>query len=398
MAFASPTTGAVDCTAPSSAAATGGCAREDAVAGGAAANIRSSAPRSAARLSKPSAVRDTSVTAMRSLGRPSVRRISSCMPVLVTPAALVSRSALRLERAAAHLLPSSSSKRRLATRFVGVRPFCSASCARRVATSCASSATHVSSIARVSMGPRALPRRPLKFFDEPTCFASGRSATGASSSPHASRHASSAFSSGCAHSPRSTRATAGAPALRMAPAVSKPGVPASGLPSRNSSPSLPPKPRSRSTGSGSSSDETARGASSVCWSGLCSPPHSLASSLLGATPAEHVKLSWRVTSRRARETTTAPAARSASSSSHSVGVRAHHRADASSICRTTWPLWPARNELRASTPPGCAPRSASSAASASPATWVPPAAAASMISAAHAALANALRAGTVMSM
>ena len=33
----------------------------------------------------------------------------------------------------------------------------------------------------------------------------------------------------------------------------------------------------------------------TCWSGLCRPPHSLASSLLGATPAEHVKPSRRVT-------------------------------------------------------------------------------------------------------
>eukprot|EP00964_Phaeocystis_antarctica_P120961 scaffold84691_cov54-Phaeocystis_antarctica.AAC.2 len=150
--------------------------------------------------------------------------------------------------------------------------------------------TQPSSAARVSSGPRAAPRRPPKFLELPTCLARGlvtlsylwwdttgdarpcslsaavrlpacvvgryllwcgmvgsystclargRSATGASSAPHASFQASSAFSSACGNSPRSTRATAAAPARRTAPALSKPARPSSGLPSRSASPNLP---------------------------------------------------------------------------------------------------------------------------------------------------------------
>ena len=83
-----------------------------------------------------------------------------------------------------------------------------------------------------------------------TCLARGRSATGASSSPHASLQASSARSSACGHSPRSTRATAAAPARRTAPALSKPPSPSSGRPSRSASPSLPAQGQGWGSGAG----------------------------------------------------------------------------------------------------------------------------------------------------
>ena len=202
----------------------------------------------------------------RALGRPSARRSSSASPSLTSSSMPPPRSGLRFDRAAAHLLPTSSSVRRLATSCVGTRPLCVASISSRAATSAASSCTqpasrncgacarpqcvlpsypHLptctqpSSAARVSSGPRAAPRRPPKFLELPTCFgegpgeaklpmghrsryttvqpdhhdqllprcrrppacggltclARGRSATGASSVPHASFHASSALSS-----------------------------------------------------------------------------------------------------------------------------------------------------------------------------------------------------------
>ena len=81
----------------------------------------------------------------------------------------------------------------------------------------------------------------------------------------------------------------------------------------------------------------------------------------------------------------------------SLAGRDLHRSEAASMARTTCPAWPARKALRASTPPGCAPRSASCAPSAPPATCVPAPAAASKTSDAHAAAASARRAGAVTS-
>jgi len=175
------------------------------------------------------------------------------------------RRGARFETAGCQPNPSSS-KRAATTSAVGARSFSSASSRSRSPISPESSRTQRSRLARVSRGPRADSRLPPKFLDEPTCFASRRSSTAAGSSPAAIRHAIAACSSGCAHSPRKMRATAAAPACRSAPAVSKPASPSSGRPDRSNSPSLPPKPRSLSTGSGSRSACTACGGSSVSWS------------------------------------------------------------------------------------------------------------------------------------
>eukprot|EP00967_Tisochrysis_lutea_P066657 scaffold86937_cov31-Tisochrysis_lutea.AAC.3 len=263
--------------------------------------------------------------------------------------------------------------------------------------SSANSFSHRSIAARVSSGPLAAPRVPLKFLDAPTCLASGRSLTASSSRPDAMRTASAAASSGCAHSPRSSLAAALTPPRRSSPALLKPDSPSSGRPSRKMDPILPPKPRSLSIGSGSNKACTALAGRMVCWFGLWSPPHSLASNLLAAIPALHVNPSSRVTAARARATIAAAAASNISSSSHSGAVRAHQAADAAPMALTTCPACPARNELRASTPVGCAPIAASSSPSAAPATWVPAAAASRSSSSYEPAAANAERAGFVRS-
>ena len=245
-----------------------------------------------------------------------------------------------------------------------------ASSSSRCETSFASSRSQPSSCGLVSSGPRGLPRCPVNALHEPTCLASARSSTIASSIPEAILHAALAISSACAHSPRRRRVAAAAPALRSSPELAKPRSPSSGRPFRSSSPSLPPKPRSRSIGNGSSRVETAAGGSRVCWLGLWSPPQSFESSLFEATPAEHVKPSRRSTSLRARETSTAPAASRSSALGQLRGQRDHQVTEASSTLRTTCPACPARNELRARIPVGCAPSPASTAASAAPATCV----------------------------
>eukprot|EP00962_Isochrysis_galbana_P034581 scaffold11724_cov124-Isochrysis_galbana.AAC.12 len=398
------------------------------VSGGAGASVWAAAeksfsrdPLSAATGSDPnfSALRPKKVTPRRPAGRPSKNGNSSSMPCPAMAGADTSRRGARRDRAV------SREKAHMATSVEAWRPYslacradaCDGSnlapallphtpraaqrwtdtgrlgngrtmpalhsgaglpracCSRRSETSAASSNSQRSSMARVSSGPRAEPRLPLNCFDDPTCLASGRSRTASSSRPEAIRTAAAAASSGCAHSPRRSLAAAPAPARRSSPAVPKPLSPSSGLPSRSSEPSLPPKPRSRSMGSGSSSAVTALAGRIVCWFGLCRPPLSLASSLLAAMPALQVKPSSRVTAARARATMAAAAANSISSSFHSGAVRAHHLAEVKPMRRTTCPECPARKELRASTPVGCAPIAASSSPSAAPATWVPAASA-----------------------
>ena len=159
---------------------------------------------------------------------------------------------------------------------------------------------------------------PRNVFPVPMLFGISRALTGSSSKPKDTLRTHCAFSS-----PQTSSS------LRSGVLASSPMV-FTFKPSASSRPNLAPKPRMRSMGNSSKSVDVWSGQSTVCDAGLFIPLVSLASILFNAMPALKVYPSSSTHALRRLKQMYAPAARSFSSSRHSLSSLFHHAADASS--------------------------------------------------------------------
>ena len=213
----------------------------------------------------------------------------------------------------------------------GARPLLSRSASARWATSLSRERSQLSTCSRERSWVWGSKRFPLE-----SDRLSARSFTSSPSSPFAR-----ACSQAPVRSPNSRRSRE-PPYSASSPAVAIPRA-------FTRSPSLPPRPRRRSTGSSRSSAGTALGKSAVCWLGLCRPEPSFARSLFPEIPAEQLyPSSWR-TWALSLAASAQPAARSSSPPS-----------------RAAPPLPPPQNLRGLPTPPSRRRKLARAAAGAAP--------------------------------